>query len=262
MIKFFALDAGEPCGGFTPGHISAVLVCVALITAAILLTYRRNMDMDKFLMTVGLTCVAFEVVKIIWGLSVQRYSNYANYIPLWFCSLFVPASIAAGFCKGKIRRAALSFMYYGGIVGGIAYLLFPATSLFKFPLFHFISIHSMLYHSVMIYTGIMIAWKKVLIPDLSDFLPYFALTTIACVLAYQINAVCGTNLMFLNRPSNNVILKNMLDLSGAWYPVVITLCQNIGTFVVSFGVYVLSEIPHKIVWLHHFQPAQYNKNIH
>ena len=237
MMKFFALDAGEPCGGFTPGHMGAVMVCIILITTAILLTYKRNMDMDNFLMAIGLICAVFEVVKIAWGLSVHRYSNYANYIPLWFCSLFVPASIAAGFCKGKIRRVALSFMYYGGMIGGMAYLLFPATSLFKFPLFHFISVHSMLYHSLMIYTGLTIVWKKVFVPNPKDFLPYFAVTTIACVLAYQINAVCGTNLMFLNRPSNNEILKNVLDFAGAWYPAVITLCQNIGTFVVSYGLY-------------------------
>lgn len=54
MIKFFAMDAGEACGGFAPGHMGAVMVCIILITTAILLTYKRNMDMDKFLMVIGL----------------------------------------------------------------------------------------------------------------------------------------------------------------------------------------------------------------
>lgn len=237
MTKFFSLDAGEPCGGFTPGHLRAIAVCIVLITAAVCVTYKRDMDMDRFLRGIGLVCIVFETVKVVWGLSVHRYTNYANYIPLWFCSLFVPASVAAGFCKGKIRRLSLAFMYYGGVIGGIAYLLFPATSLFKFPLFHFISVHSMFYHSVMIYTGIMIVWKGVLVPDTKDFLPYLAVTTSACVLAYLINMVCGTNLMFLNRPSNNAILKCVSEFAGVWYPVVITFGQNIITLALSYGVY-------------------------
>lgn len=237
MIDFFSLDAGEPCGGFTPGHFGAIALCLILIIAAVGLTYHRAMDMEQFLRTTGVVCAAFEIIKVAWGISVHRYTSFANYIPLWFCSLFVPASIVAGFCKGKLRHLALSFMYYGGVLGGVAYLLFPATSLFKFPLFHFISIHSMLYHSVMIYTGIMIVWEKVLVPDTKDFLPYFAVTTAACVLAYLINTACGTNLMFLNHPSNNAILKSVLAFSGAWYPAVITLGQNVITFAVSYGIY-------------------------
>ena len=168
---------------------------------------------------------------------MHRYTNYANFLPLWFCSLFVPASLIAGICRGKLRHLALSFMFYGGIIGGMAYLVFPATSLYKFPLFHFISIHSMLYHSVMIYSGIMIVRKGCFVPSLKDFLPYFTFTTAACVLAYIVNVECGTNLMFLNRTSNNGILKAVMNLTGRWYPLAVTLGQNIGSFAASYGVY-------------------------
>ena len=237
MINFFALHPGEACGSFTPGHIGAMAVCAVLIIAGIILTYKKKMDVDRFLLVIGIVCTVFEVAKVLWGIAVHRYTNYANFLPLWFCSLFVPAAVIAGVCKGKMRRLALSFMFYGGIIGGIAYLIFPATSLYKFPLFHFISVHSMLYHSVMIYSGIMIVLKGCFVPSAKDFLPYFAFTTAACVLAYIVNVKFGTNLMFLNRTSNNVILKAVMRLTGRWYPAAVTLGQNIGSFAVSYGIY-------------------------
>jgi hypothetical integral membrane protein (TIGR02206 family) len=200
-------------------------------------------NINSFLLIIGIICIILEVAKVVWGISVHRYSMAVQYIPLWFCSLFVPTSVLASITKGKVRHMALSFMFYGGIVGGIAYLLFPTTSLYKFPLFHFISFHSMIYHSLMIYTGLVIAIKHIIAPNIKDFIPYMIFTTIVCIIAYVVNVNYGTNFMFLNSTSNNPILYKVMQLTNKLYPIVITLAQNIGTFFITyFGYYVITKL--------------------
>lgn len=240
MSNFFKYPTSKPaCGGFSIGHLVFLSFCIFLIIIGVLFTMRYVNDLDKFLLIIGSVALIFEIIKIAWGISVNRYPNWTQYLPLWFCSLFVPASIIAALTKSKILNLALSFMFYGGIVGGIAYLLFPTTSLYQFPVFHFLSFHSMLYHTLMIYTGIVIMLKKLIVPSLKDFWPYFIFTTIFCIISYIINQIYHTNFMFLSNTSNNDILKLLMKITKSFYPVALTLLQNIGTFFISFSIYKL-----------------------
>ena len=47
--------------------------------------------------------------------------------------------------------------------------------------------------------------------------------------------------MFLSGYSNNPVLKKLYNLTGIFYPIFVTLGQNLGTFFVSFGSYKLFE---------------------
>lgn len=247
MSDFFKFPTTKPaCGGFSIGHLVFLIFCIFLIIIGVILTVKYVQDMNKFLLSIGIGALLFELIKIVWGTSVNRYEVWVEYLPLWFCSLFVPASILASVTKGRVRHLAISFMFYGGIVGGVAYLLFPTTSLYKFPAFHFLSFHSMLYHTMMVYTGLVIMIKKLIVPSLKDFLPYFIFTTVFCIISYVINQIYDTNFMFLNETSNNDILKLLMNLTKGFYPVALTLFQNIGTFFISLGIFKLVKIKNKL----------------
>lgn len=233
----YPIDKSLACGSFTLEHILFILVCLIFIGLGLYISVKKIKNMNKFLLIIGIVVFLFELMKIIWGTSVGRYKSIVNYLPLWFCSLFVPASILAGVTKGKVKKFFLNFMFYGGIFGGFFYLLFPTTSLYKYPTFHFLSFHSMLYHSVMIYTGLMIMIKNLVIPTIKDFLPYFIFTTSFCIISYIINEYAGTNFMFLHSTSNNTMLKLLQQLTKGFYPVALTLIQNIGTFFLSYGFF-------------------------
>lgn len=233
----YPVDKTLACGSFTLQHILFIIVCLLLIGIGLFISIKRVKNMNKFLLVMGIIVFLFELAKIIWGTIVDRYESLIYYLPLWFCSLFVPASLLAGITKGKVKKFFLNFMFYGGIFGGLFYLLFPTTSLYKYPTFHFLSFHSMLYHSVMIYTGLMIMIKGLVKPTIKDFIPYFTFTTIFCLISYVINELCGTNFMFLHNTSNNSMLKLLKDLTKVFYPIALTLIQNIGTFFLSYGFF-------------------------
>ena len=71
-----------------------------------------------------------------------------------FCSLFIYTCYLAGYGKGKIQKLGLSFLVGGCIVAGTTFILMPTTSLTLHPMFHYLSVYSMLFHSLMIFVGI------------------------------------------------------------------------------------------------------------
>ena len=148
----------------------------------------------------------------------------------------------AGFAKGKLQQAALSFLYYGGLTGGIAYLIFPTTSIGRYPAIHFITFHSMFYHTLMVYVSVFVIHNQMLKPRLKDAKGYLLLTTIFCVISYGVNAVLNTNYMFLSGPSNNAVLKVLYASTGEWYPIALTVLQNGLSFLIGIVLYYIIKL--------------------
>lgn len=241
-IDFFA-GRGEypPAGLFSEGHIFMLLCCmVALVVMIVALLKKESDNPYKLVRVVAVTVLILEIVKTAWGLSAGRYNEWYEYLPIWFCSLFIPFSLLAGFGKGKVRELALLFMYYGGLIGGCTYLVFPTTSLGRYPFWHFINFHSMFYHTVMIFMSLYVVRNHLIKPSMKDMKSYTLLIIGACVLAYVVNETLGTNYMFLAKPaSNNALLQFALAVTGPFYPVAVTLWQAFVSFFMALGFYQL-----------------------
>ena len=240
-MKFFAGRGEYPAAGvFSTEHIIWMIACFIIFLVAVCLTKnKRPKNPYRFIQIVSIVIFVLEILKMVWGMSIGRYANIYNYLPLWFCSLFIPFSLLVGFAKGKLQQAALSFLYYGGLVGGIAYLIFPTTSIGRYPAIHFITFHSMFYHTLMVYVAIYVIHNKMIQPRLKDATGYLLLTTAFCVISYGVNNVLNTNYMFLSSPSNNAVLKALYASTGEWYPVALTVLQNGLSFVVGYILYYI-----------------------
>ncbi len=240
---FFAGAKEYPAAGlFSVGHLLMIIVCGLLLALLIRLTILKKLkEPIKIIQIVSIIVLVLEIGKIIWGTSVGRYSDWYDYLPLWFCSLFIPISLIAGFGKGKIQYIALTFLFYGGIVGGLTYLVFPTTSIGRYPVFHFITFHSMFYHVLMIYIGFFVIYYQFIKPSMKDLKWYLVITTVFCIVSYITNYYLDTNYMFLSNYSNNPVLKILYETTGRFYPLVITIGQNIGTFMISLAGYKLIE---------------------
>ncbi|MBQ8292813.1 MAG: YwaF family protein [Bacilli bacterium] len=240
-MKFFAEAGKYPKAGlFSLGHLLLILVCLLILYILIrLMIKNKNQAPLKVIKIISILVLLMEVSKIIWGISVGRYADWFDYLPLWFCSLFIPLSLMSAFTKGKLQHVALTFLFYGGIIGGIAYLVFPTTSIGRYPAFHFISFHSMIYHTLMIFTGIFALYNDLIKPHIKDLKWYFVITSVFCIISYILNGILDTNYMFLASYSNNPILKILYEATGKFYPLSIMLFQNLGTFFISLGLYKL-----------------------
>ncbi len=91
------------------------------------------------------------------------------------------------------------FLATGGIVAGIVFIIFPTTSLLTYPIFHYITMQSFIFHGAMIYLGIIINKYKYIEIEKKDILYYAGLILVICIIAYIINSIFDSNLMFISK---------------------------------------------------------------
>ena len=98
----------------------------------------------------------------------------------------------------------------------------------------------MFYHVLMIYTGFFVIYYQFIKPNIKDLKWYLIITTVFCIISYIINYYLDTNYMFLSNYSNNPVLKELYEITGKFYPLALTIIQNVGTFMISLAGYKIA----------------------
>ena len=204
------------CGMFTLPHIISLIICLIIVGLAIYFSRKLNENKIKLITKImAYVFTIWEIAKIIFKFIIDDAKYLDHWVPLYFCSLFIVALWLCAYGKGRVYKLGESFIIGGCIVGGFAFLVVPATSLMDYPVYHFLSIHSMVYHSSMLYIGILYIWRKKFKLDLSAFINYSVFVGFFGVLSIILNLILDQNFMILTRPVNipieflNVIAKNV-----------------------------------------------------
>ena len=150
----------NPCGMFTYGHI--VLLVIAMLILSILLLNSRKITKSQIknltkVLSVFITIL--EAIKIYFNF-YYGYTWINAWFPMSYCSLFIYALWLSGYGKGKYKKMGEVFIAGVAIVAGGTYLLIPSTSLTMYPMWHYLCMYSMLFHTLMVYMGILYLWKK------------------------------------------------------------------------------------------------------
>ncbi len=201
MLSAFFAPQGrfEPCGMFTLAHIAAALICVLCVITALYFTRSRFID-NKFLKLTAIAVTVLELIKISHSV-IYGDHNLDAWFPLSYCGLFIFTLWMAGFCKGRAKRIGEVFIAYGCPIAGVIFLIFPTTSLMIFPIWHYFSIYSLLFHSLMIFVGIFLLKKEKFFGK-REFLYYGAFVLTFSIPAFVLNCIFGSNLMNLREPFN------------------------------------------------------------
>ena len=80
-------------------------------------------------------------------------------------------------------------------------MIFPTTSLMSYPIWHFLSVFSMLFHSLMIFIGLTLFLHKRQL-TLFGWISYTVYISLFGIVAIALNRIIGTNLMNLREPYN------------------------------------------------------------
>lgn len=235
MRKFFLEDFGL----WTVQHLLFFLCAMGLLWLLFFLYHRFWKQKEKGVLIVFSSLLwGLEVIKICYVIFYLHDGKVINdWVPLYFCSLTLYASLLSAYGKGAIRRLGDSFLFYGGIVSGFAFLCYPSSSLAIYPLLSFRTLHSLVYHVISVFLGVMIAWDGYFKPQHKDILSYLIFTYSFALIAYIVNLLCNSNFMFIREPWSIVPLQWIEKVVGPLYPFVIATGQNIGTFYISFGLY-------------------------
>ena len=243
-MGFFSNDGIGPVRGLLSiDHLIFTLTGIALIVIFLILT--RKFDDKQIKKTIRIMfwiVFILEILKIIWNLNIRENVTYNQWIPLYFCSLFIPACLFAGYGNKFFQKLGLSFMFYGGIVAGAVFVLWPTSSLPEQPLLHCLTFHTLFYHSASVAMGLLIVLRGYFKPQIKDIFPYALMIWFFCLIAYYFNKFTGSNLMFISYDNGMFPLTLATSIFGRFYTEGIVVVQILGTFFPSFGIYKICQL--------------------
>lgn len=226
-----------PCGIFTKGHLGLIIVTILGIIMSLKKTVKKTKaEVKQIIKKCTIVMWIFEIIIIAYKLFTGDPKNLNNYVPLYYCSLLLYAGILSSFAKGKLKRTGDVFLATGGIIGGIVFIIMPTTSLPAYPMLHIVSLHSFLFHGIMVYLGLLINITGYIKLEKSDIKYYALLVGTICFLAYIINNIFNSNLMFISQNFPGTPIEILYNITGPFFTVIISILQMILPFLVVYEI--------------------------
>lgn len=234
----FLAKPGEysPCGLYNIKHFSLFIITIIGITIAVKFTKTKNKNNIRKIIRI-LTCVMWilEILKICFNIKIGNVRNMNKILPLYYCSLLLYAGILSSIGKGTIKRIGDVFLATGAFVGGIVFLIFPTTSLPEYPMFHFMSLHSFIFHGIMVYISIIVNKLHYINLQILDVKYYACLVFIVCICASIINSIFGSNLMFISQDFPGTPISYIYKATGKFFTLFMSIVQMTLPFFVVYG---------------------------
>jgi len=237
--------AYPPAGMFSTEHNIAVLLCILFIgVSSFLLRTLDSRGLISFFKISAPIVTLLEFVRI--GHSFYHgYTWLDSWMPLGYCSLFIYALWMAGYGKGAVRKCGLAFLSCG-IIPGAFFVLMPSTSLTSYPIFHFLSVHSLLYHSAMALCGIVMIGKSISPigkKGKKGYACYAVFFIIFAVISVILNCIYNCNMMFLREPYNIPIplLRVIQEKAQPLYTAIIACVYLIFPYLFTLWIYRITE---------------------
>lgn len=227
----------EPCGLFTPGHFGLIIITIIGIIVALKKTVNKNKEeIHRIIKNCTKLVWVLEVIVIAFKLLTGSIRNINNYVPLYYCSLLLYAGGLASFAKGALKRVGDVFLATGGIAGGLIFIVMPTTSLPTYPMMHFVSIHSFLFHGIMLYLGLLLNITNYIVLESKDIKYYASLVGVVCLLAFILNNIFDSNLMFISKNFPGTPIEYIYKYTGKFFTPVVSICQMTLPFYTIYGL--------------------------
>ena len=238
-MKILFVNAGvyEPCGIFTIGHF----VLIALTIIGIIIGLKKSLNKNKeeihsIIKYITIIVWILEIIKIIFNVRQNSFKAINTYVPLYYCSILLYAGLLSSFTKGTLKKMGDVSLATGSIIGGIVFLIYPSTSLPIYPVYHFLSIHSFIFHGTMIYLGILLNKTKYVELKKGDIKYFAGLIGLMCIFALVVNNLFDGNLMFIsnNFPGTPVEILYKITNGGILYSFIMIMVQMTIPFYICY----------------------------
>ena len=239
MDFFSPRDKSTAVGMHTSTYFILLAVFIVITIIAIFLSRKmKHHYVKKIIIGSAIFVWVTEIIKMVFYWIAYGVEK-VEFFPLYYCSMFMYACVMANFKNEKIKRAGLSFMAFGGVLGATAFFCFPSSVIPYYHLVHFMTFRTMIFHSLMIYVGVLILITGYYQPESKDFFNYAVFFLITFVLAYIINKLTGDNLMYINKPLKIELSKIVFEAVPNLYPFIFGMLNMLAPYGVSYGIYLL-----------------------
>ena len=248
MKEFFGFGGftRTPEGYFSWQHITFVsLLMLVMIVSAILLgvKYRKKDEKckNKVLIISAILIDSLELFKIIiFCIRGNDPWAWIYELPLFLCSIQLIAIPLAAFSKGRVRNAALDFVFIFGILGAVMGTYCAGQNYACYPVLSFDNVVSGVTHSISGFSSLYIVVSGMQSMKKRNIPITFAILCSFCLAAFTANCIIDYNYMFLVRGDGTPydIVYNLVGGNPVLYPlsVVALFLLYIAAF---YGVYYL-----------------------
>lgn len=199
-VFFAPLDAYQPAGMFTPQHLVALLCCLLLVSLFLIKSKQMSQEtLMKLTKGMAFLITTLELIKISYNF-YYGYTWLDAWFPLSYCSLFIYALWFSGYGKGHVKKIGDAYIGIGCLLGGLGFLFVPTTSLMRYPIWHFLSLYSLLFHTIMVYFGVMYLRQQKVTINRQSILYFTSFFLSFALISISINGLAGSNLMILREP--------------------------------------------------------------
>ncbi|MBQ9779351.1 MAG: YwaF family protein [Clostridia bacterium] len=233
MREFFGFGGYErPVeGAMSWQHLTFVCTLMALMVglSVLLGLWNRQKEFkykNRVLIVTAILIDSIELFKII--LFCFRSGDpwdWLHNLPLFLCSIQLIAIPLAAFSKGRIRDAALDFVFIFGLLGAI-FGTFGATQNYNaYPVLAFDNVVSGITHSMSGFASLYIAISGMASMKKKNVGITFGILSGFCVIAYIANLLVDYNYMFLMSHDGTPysIVYNLVGGNAILYPIAVVL---------------------------------------
>ena len=236
-------DRGNPCGLFNASHIIIMIICFLLVSFLLYISKGLTKDKIKKISKISIIIITIlELIKISYNF-IYGYYSLTYWAPISYCAIFILAMYFAAFGNEKLSLIGSSFISCA-FLPGLLFIIFPLTSLTEVPIYHYLAIYSFIYHSAMLYFGILYTLKVIERVNNMTFIYHGILVCFFFFIATLLNSLFDLNLMFATDVVNipiDFVYKFLISIKGLYTPLIIL----IHLFFPYLFAYLLSSIKNK-----------------
>lgn len=232
--EFFGFGEGykrTPEGYMSWQHILFVtsLMLIMIVLAIVLGLRNRHKDekiKNKVLIWSAFLIDGFEILKFIIVCSRQSsLKPMLIMLPLFLCSIQLITIPLAAFAKGRVKEAALDFVFIFGILGAFAGTYGAGQNYNAYPVLSFDNVVSGITHSISGFASLYIVISNMASMKTKNIWITFTILCSFCVAAYIADITIPYNYMFLMRGDGTPydIFYNMVKGNRVLYPLIVVL---------------------------------------
>ena len=221
----------EPEGWFSWQMLTMVTSFIVLmIFLAVFFGVRyRHEDEAKKIFVLKVSAIAidsFEIVKIVlMCVREGSASKLLTLLPLFLCSFQLISIPLAAFGKGRLREAAIDFVFLFGVLGAFAGTYGAGQNYGAYPVWSFDNVVSTITHCISGFAGLYVAIVGLLKLKVKNIKWVVVILFGFAILAYIADITIPYNYMFLMRGDGTPydIFYNMVGGNPVLYPMVVML---------------------------------------
>lgn len=246
MREFFGFGGYQraPEGYFSWQHLVFVSSLMALMAVLAVILGRRNRQKpdrvkNRVLAAAAILIDSVEIIKLVsFCIRAGSCETLLYNLPLFLCSIQLITIPLAAFSKGRVREAALDFVFIFGILGAVTGTYGAGQNYSAYPVLGIDNVASGVTHAIAGFSSLYIVISGMASMKRRNIGITFAILFFFCAAAYIANRLIDYNYMFLVRGDGTPydVLYDLVGGSRVLYPlgVVLLFVLYISAFYLVF----------------------------